>query len=700
MMLVNADNEPQGGGGFYHDPPGADRLLLVSQAAPASEAHTVFGQPLRLQTPNHLKPGDLDLKSAALDVWVPLDGAHTVGDLIQAVRKKAGLELYADARLARLPIALKGGAAPFARASDLLEALGWATTATYRQVGPTHTDSKATVYLLAFDREGLAIRRGRIREWAQRGNDLLRATKARFDAQIQSKQARQYLGFADGDLLALTTEAQENLSNSNPDDEMATTTVPASALTEGQRQQLADAIKKFQKNYPADASGSPQTDRVGVNLYVRMTILIPGVGELRSENIWSDNTIATAPKDSEVDPDQTKPIAGGHVIVSVAAPRDRAEAEALVQTTVSHGVRQLWIRLSSAGGTGTLGNCVAIGKTRHLPIVAMVPLMRVPAGSIPPLWSDINLFGETGPQWAAESAGLFDSAGTDAKAPLPNPATEVMNPSVPPVLAALKSRLAAVAAIPGLSGVTLSDAIAPGYGGSQIARDASSYGGDFGYSIENRLAFIRRKGFDPIDLDPYFEKDERDRLPIGLPFADDNGDEDDDSGFGPLARFPTVLAEWQDFLAEQQGHLLKTLRADLRMLSPTLAVFVETPAPADASVGKQYYRLWDKPDNAPLQTPTDRELIQQPSLIRTLAPAVVVSPSLFAGLPTEKTEDAQLVARAGKLASMLRDLLETDPTDHETPHLTTAVLDLTALPVAGAIALLKGVFLPAGNVGN
>jgi len=73
-----------------------------------------------------------------------------VGDLVRRVAKAANAEVYADPRLARLPVFVQGDEA--ARAGDVLQALCWAVTGAFRKVGPA-------AYVLTNDVAGLGTRK-------------------------------------------------------------------------------------------------------------------------------------------------------------------------------------------------------------------------------------------------------------------------------------------------------------------------------------------------------------------------------------------------------------------------------------------------------------------------------------------------------------------------------------------------------------
>jgi hypothetical protein len=130
-----------------------------------------YGALLRQEVPARAKPGDLPFESARLDSPLPLENAETLGDLVKAAGTACRLELYADARLAVLPVTiLRDG--PI-RSGDALRALSLAVTGAFRKV----SSDGETAYVLSDDVEGLGTRQTRLSAWS-------RAAGARASAEV------------------------------------------------------------------------------------------------------------------------------------------------------------------------------------------------------------------------------------------------------------------------------------------------------------------------------------------------------------------------------------------------------------------------------------------------------------------------------------------------------------------------------------
>ena len=107
------------------------------------------GVALRQVLPNNPKDADLDYDAPALKHSIGLDGITTVGDLVARVGSAAGLELYADHHYETRLVTLVGRRT--AREVDLLRAVAFCVTGTFRRVGPA--------YVLTDDLQGTIPRR-------------------------------------------------------------------------------------------------------------------------------------------------------------------------------------------------------------------------------------------------------------------------------------------------------------------------------------------------------------------------------------------------------------------------------------------------------------------------------------------------------------------------------------------------------------
>jgi hypothetical protein len=191
------------------------------------------------------------------------------------------------------------------------------------------------------------------------------------------------------------------------------------------------------------------------------------------------------------------------------------------------------------------------------------------------------------------------------------PDRDWLQADAPQTLARLKRRLLALAAVPGLAGLVLQDTAAPGYADPGTASErlsTSSDRGDFGYSPEARLAFLRAENIDPIDLlPPHSYVNNAD---LNLPFFPDqmfqrrmiesNGRVTEQPGFR------SVTQKWRAFRYNANARLMADLYAALRQQArPDLSLVLHDRN--DGYAEAAWFGSWDKPDALPRSAPRDWE---------------------------------------------------------------------------------------------
>lgn len=126
---------------------------------------TLYGVVVRAEVPSVPKRGQLDYNLPALQAAIPLAGLKTVGDLVTRIGKTARLELYVDKRMETKTVTTLGPA-PSASAADLLRAVAFCLTGTFRKVGPA--------YVLTDDVLGYGTRRKILQEFQSYADSLRR----------------------------------------------------------------------------------------------------------------------------------------------------------------------------------------------------------------------------------------------------------------------------------------------------------------------------------------------------------------------------------------------------------------------------------------------------------------------------------------------------------------------------------------------
>jgi hypothetical protein len=720
--LVDAQNEPVPEmSPFHSETVGIKKTALVNAgvgiASDSDEFSSAFGQTLRYEVSNRLKPSDLDLKLPMLQSSrVPLTGAKTVGDMLRAVRQKTGIDVYADGRLSSLTVYLSSDAHAV-RAADLLESLCWALAATYRKVGPIPEGKNANdfAYVLTYDRVGLSKIHGIISDWAQRGEAQREAT-----ARHQS--------------------AQYNVDH---DQYRSLNTLPVSSMTQVQRDQMMEGLRRLDKQR-LDNPNAPvaRPDRVGLTFTLAVSFVIPGVGEVGEGSPIDDPKDAFG--DGEVE--RTTPAAGSpqidnseaqliaavklgavalpHAILSIS-PKTTVEAESVFKSAKGWGISEVRIATADdAEGLKLLADCVDLGKKYQLPVGAQISVVDVDAGheGHPSAFEDLNVFGESYSQWAAHLDRLNDgldleNAPTLASPPSCLPGRDMLAPESPETKYRLQKHLRAVSAIPGLADIALVAATVPGRNWWTDRREnAPCYGkpfagNSFGYTVANRLAFLREHGYDPIDIEG--DSDDFDELnlrgPTRLPGYDVVGNATDlsyeiientaDPGMSVGNRdgapdMRDVQAAWYSLRAKVQRDQLAALRGTIKVSNPALPVYLGLRV--GQNDGDRGYQRWNDPHHVPFAISD----VDKPETNVEKMPSIVIDSGHLTSARGESDEATQKfpvlkdITTAELMAVNIRDAIKPDP---QMPHASAAkgiVIDCSAVDTRAIPTLLNGALLP------
>lgn len=572
-----------------------------------------YGQRLSERVPNRLKAGDLpaSVLGQAVVSLVPAPSSTSGGDakplplslgeLVRRIGEASGRELYADKRIAGLPVATRGASA--APAGDVLKALCLSVAGALRRVGPA--------YVLTSDVAGLAARRAVLDQWLLDAAEQRRTQMDGLRARMARLDPARFLSFPDDDQMALSSDllartlADQRARRGRARDPQAGLglEVPLSALSPTQQNALAGAADRLAQTNNGEFAVT--TDRVWLSVSAWLAFVIPGAGEI--VNAPLDIGLGVAPPSGDAAapavpaPDFVLPDRRPVVIVSVASAD---EAEQAVRAAASHHLVELWLALSndpaSAAGADApiVEAAVRAGKTAGVSVGAVVCLLTRPAAPNDPGRLDRNVLGQTASAYAAARRRRATGAAKNADETAPEPlAQDWLAPDAPGVADALRERLARLVRVPGLAGLVLRDALPPGYrsrkanpdNGNPPFRNAGT-AVQLGYTPDQRLAFLRERGADPADIVPYFF-------------------------FGkPVPRFPEasngdpLAGEWAAWRQDRAAALLRGVGAALHQARPDLPVFLRAQAArlvsddqAEARTDAWYVR-WNKPGDpaAPL----------------------------------------------------------------------------------------------------
>lgn len=575
--------------------PGTEYYQLA--AVPEWNRPEAFGIKIRETVPSRLKIGQMDYDAPQLDPVIPLANAPTVADLMKRIREATRLEIYADGRVSKMTIdgiGLDGSA----RSGDILKALAWAVTGTYRRVGP--------VFILTDDVPGIGSRRAYVREWQMVGQAGRREIFEKAQKAIRKAKPIQYIGFAKDDPLALDDKMMKRVEDTwaNGMSRWRGLKLNPNELPAEMQGAVREAIEDYQKTDQAKKQPI-LTDRVNVSINAQTTLIIPGLGEIEGSGlemyqVWDsmlpEPTNFEAPnrkepsQDPAVLPDRMK--AGGILSVQPTTPE---EATAVVELAKQRGLKHIWILtpLDPEKATPILKAAIAAGKERGITVSAIVRLMMAPVAdpaslTAPPLTEgengvtiipsanpgdrDINILGETSSLISARYSrimGLFpsyyDIFQTDGDWLLPDSPTSML---------VVEKRVLAIAKIPGLAGVVFRDIAAPGYniGDTNQTQYVGLDSGDFGYTQDRRVTMIRKEGYDPIDIAENYSE-----VRMELPFfgaIQRNYIDSGDGTYRPDPKQVTVTQVWQKMRYDLNLAALAALYKKLRPQVPATVPFI------------------------------------------------------------------------------------------------------------------------------
>lgn len=625
-----------------------------------------YGASLRAEVPNRPKPTALAFAASTLNASVSLAETKTLGELVQRIAQATHLELYADGRVATLPVWIRGTSA---RAGDVLQALCLAVTGTLRQVGPA--------FVLTSDLEGLGSRHARLSDWAQEAEAQRRNALEAAD-QVAVPHSQQYIGFAPDDPLAFRTDALQKLTANGPEPgQESLYDVPVAALSPAQQA----VIQAYSSHQQQNGEG----DRVKVALTNRFAYVVPGIGVVTESDVTASNIgLPAGPAPAPPLPDATIALPAECAARALyVRPENGREAQRYAAAARQHGLNQLWVEVEAgAAGQRLLTETVAAGKENHLAVIAVLRLLQTAgkgahAEALPQEIRDRNLLDETGSAYAVRRLA---SSAAQHNVRIQHPfahAGDWLRPDAPETRAYLQQRLRETASTPGLSGVAMVDTTPPGYRdrGGKADPFASTSSGDFGYTPALRLAFLRHSGYDPMDLiagmDAAFNAD------LSLPFFPTQTPAfrvNEENGQLEAQGSRTALQDWAAYRYKVNAELLISLHAFLQTNFPDMPLLLRQSPVTDG-----WWSGWDKPERVPETQPGVQEATAAQA-------AQVASPPLllniaYTGSLTPKT----LLTSAAHFAFWVKRHLQ-----QRKAGWNGVVLDLSALPVNEVTSVLEG----------
>ncbi len=480
---------PTGGGQTYHF------RMSFGHGVPQ-----LAGVAIRAEVPNTPKDGQLDLDQKALQVRVPLAGLHTVGDLVFRIGGLAHLEIYPDAHYEKKALVLIGKA-PAAPTADLLRALAFDLTATYRRVGPA--------FVLTDDVQGVGARRQRLAEFGKDTDARRKAVLERAGAAL-ARHSLLDLPPADPDL-ALSDDERKRVEQNRKNRifGMVYMKLPFRALSAGQRQAVRGSEGR-------NGDGEPLSPDLTALVTIKAQPLLEWQTPSLEGPIVGDavEDLPLGPRMPGVAPSKALPGVAAKTLPSWPAlmrsvpqralhihPRTAAQAEADVAAAKTLGLNQIWVDVFSAGQPheAALDAALKAAAGSGVQVVAVLDLLNwgPKAGSAD---ADLTIEGATSAQAAARERDRDAQIAADKGEAPPEmlPLDITVSPFSPTVRQTLLSLVTRLALRPGVTGLVWRETDPPGY--DRPAEDISDDRPMLGYTPSARLAFLRLAHVDPIDL--------------------------------------------------------------------------------------------------------------------------------------------------------------------------------------------------------
>jgi hypothetical protein len=495
---------------------------------------TVYGVTLRATVPNASKRSDLDDDGDVFSSSIDLTGVKTVGDLVTRIGVVTHTELYVDRRYEQQAVLLLGPTS--ARAKDLLRALALCVRGAYRKVGPAYvlTNDLAgagtrTMILTRFEQQAEMARTAEIAAASDKAfrlyantrpltvSDVLTMTEA------QQKAAMAEYGHVPGSdftylapLGKLTPEQQRLVRTIvrdwNADHKISDNpAIPTTRLTLDAPIQLSMVTTLF---LDTDALHGP----VVMDSYLNVQEALRPSYRIEDENSEKEFKAATdKPKDADAaKPALPKPPDLGPLFAQiahravVARPHTAEEVDKIIARMKTIGFNELWLDVFSDGKSHLSGNpdilTEALAKTAETGISIVPTLTPLNWGAdAPKELQDRTLLSENSAQantWGHHVQNVSDQVIMPAE---PNgasaPPEVFVNPAIPLVAEILTEIIRKVSKTPEVSAIVVLEKAPLGYESGTGFMDRS-LGYTLGYTEPLRLAFLRARHVDPIDINP------------------------------------------------------------------------------------------------------------------------------------------------------------------------------------------------------
>jgi hypothetical protein len=568
-----------------------DRKLTIDETEQGSPAADAAGAQLTdllvSQQPNIPKPCDLVWSRKELSANVSVVDVKTVQDLINSLKKATHLELYADPSYASEQLYLAGDTKYAQPAANIMQALALCVCGTWRQVG--------AAFVLTDDVVGYGTRQQLLRDVASAWSNRLQKASMDVGTRLASVDWMANLDPFPGDSTALPKDQLISICGKNTTGNVPWKDVPA-GLEKALIQRLTDWADNDDgySQRISDVKDSLKPDSsIEVVPDIEVALDLPHTGVM-SLSEYRVNNIKTG--DYMSAPGEKIALLGAKNGI-ICAPKSADEAKNTVDKMASLGLNTLYLSVFNNGrsyfdnsaippqsdaAAQVLPAALLEASSKGIAVYAVVDTFcwrKDGDAPRPEIWpssfdEDLNVFGESSDKGAQRRIEQH-AIGTDLPSDLEALAGVQVNqgwvsPLDPTVRQVLPTLTKSLAVVPGLAGIVFQDTAPPGYDSTQ---DRQNIDIGLGYNEANRLAFLRSRGVDPIDIG------EANDISVWLPFEGWQGLGTSllINGFGEAAGSPEATA-WDTYRQNADLSLLKECFMAARNAKPKLPLFMRERA--------------------------------------------------------------------------------------------------------------------------
>jgi hypothetical protein len=627
------------------------KYTLVEPPLSMEESQDPLVRKMYPKVPNSLKPSDINYKSTRLNVAISLKDIKTVEDLVTRIGQTTHLTLYADARVGKRILYLRGESA---RAGDLLQALCLAITGAFRKIDDN-------VFLLTESKDGLGTRMVAYTEW-ERNVTLIRNKRQMERLEAMKKNGKQIplqdpYGLSPEVIKQMHTPSAISPANNAQNWGIETSKLP---------EKLQKIIQKQGKetNSAADIKeeNKIRVDRVLLRDDAQAYWLLPNFGQfpsnLNSLMLLNGNYPLTvtfnypkAPTKPFILPEAWKKKCS--LIVTV---KDSAEVRKIVALASTNNFTEIWLTVPPIASEARpiLEEAIRVAKPYHIAIGASFnPFLVAKTPETISYLADRNIFGETSDVYA-----LHPKMNLTEPILWGNNAQQVALASTSTNIERLQKEMGQISASPNISSVLFQSNITQGYRKDEFYW---GFGNPMGFYKESRLTFLKKEGVDPIDivLNPYMSTP-----PVTIPYFFPNNNmwmfPSNDSIEASNFVNKKWVEIWNAFLVPQFSHISKDFYLSLSKSFVPLYLSL-----SDA----EWIVRWEKPDVTLPQVPFEGDMehygLAQARAVQKLSPTVL----------------RRVSAWAGNVKMWSDNLANYADSDANLPFVQGVVLDLSTLPL-------------------